>query len=319
MAQHFLLSAAARTLSLVRVARMTDEEAYDVFRKLRWQATKGEAVCPRCGCAACYEFKSRRIFKCKACLHQFTVTSSTIFASRKLPIRTYLLAIAISVNAVKGLSALQLSRDLDVQAKTAFVLAHKIRESMSADQDRYSPAGVVEIDGCHVGGHIRQTNRKEDRKDRRLAQHQTGKRRVVIVMRERGGRTLPFVVRSENEAVPTIVRRVRAGSTVHADEAASWDDLHAKFEVNRINHQIAFSDDGACTNQAESFFSRLRRAEYGQHHHLSGPYLRFYAGEMAWREDMRRESNGVQWERVIVGALSHAKSRNWCGYWQRAA
>ena len=62
--------------------------------------------------------------------------------SRKLPIRTYLLAIAISVNAVKGLSALQLGRDLDVQAKTAFVLAHKLRESMSADQDRYQPAAV---------------------------------------------------------------------------------------------------------------------------------------------------------------------------------
>ena len=82
--------------------------------------------------------------------------------------------------------------------------------------------------------------------------------------------------------------------------------------------QVAFSDEGSCTNQAESFFSRLRRAEFGQHHHISGPYLRFYAGEMAWREDMRRESNGVQWERATAGALSHGKSRNWCGYWQRA-
>ncbi|HEX2526588.1 MAG TPA: IS1595 family transposase [Geminicoccus sp.] len=319
MAQHFLLSAAARTLSLVRVARMTDEEAYDVFRKLRWQDTKGEAVCPRCECVACYEFKTRRIFKCKACLHQFTVTSSTIFASRKLPIRTYLLAIAISVNAVKGLSALQLGRDLDVQYKTAFVMAHKIRESMSADQDRYRPQGEVEIDGCYVGGHIRQANRKADRKDRRLAQHQTGKRRVVVVMRERNGRTLPFVVRSEEEAVSTIARRVQAGSTVHADEAASWDALHARFAMKRINHLVAFSDEGSCTNQAESFFSRLRRAEYGQHHHISGPYLRFYAGEAAWKEDMRRESNGVQLERATVGALSHGKSRNWCGYWQRSA
>ena len=140
-----------------------------MFRKLRWQAAKGEAVCPRGGCAVCYEFKTRRIFKCKGCFHQFTVTSSTIFASRKLPIRTYLLAIAISVNAVKGLSALQLGRDLDVQAKTAFVLAHKLRESMSADQDRYAPKGDVEIDGCYIGGSIRQENRKEDRKDRRLA------------------------------------------------------------------------------------------------------------------------------------------------------
>ena len=319
MAQHFLLSAKARTLSLARVARMTDEEAYETFRRLRWQDTHGKPVCPRCGCLGCYEFQSRRIFKCKGCLHQFTVTSSTIFASRKLPIRTYLLAIAIFVNAVKGISALQLGRDLDVQAKTAFVLAHKLRESMAADQAAYQPKGEIEIDGCYVGGSIRQENHKADRKDRRLAQHQTGKRRVVVVMRERGGRTVPFVVASEDQAVATIVRRVQPGSTVHADEASSWDSLHARFAMHRINHQTAFSDDGACTNQAESFFSRLRRAEWGQHHHISGVYLPFYAGEMAWREDMRREDNGLQYQRVIVGALSHPKSRNWCGYWQRAA
>ena len=82
---------------------------------------------------------------------------------------------------------------------------------------------------------------------------------------------------------------------------------------------VAFSDDGASTNQAECFFSRLRRAEFGQHHHISGEYLGFYAGEMAWREDMRREDNGDQYERMTADALRHPKSRNWCGYWQRHA
>jgi hypothetical protein len=82
---------------------------------------------------------------------------------------------------------------------------------------------------------------------------------------------------------------------------------------------VARSNKSFCTNLAEGFFFRLRRAEYSQHHHISGPYLRFYVGEMAWREDMRRESNGVQLERTTVGALSHGKSRNWCGYRQRAA
>ena len=106
-------------------------------------------------------------------------------------------------------------------------------------------------------------------------------------MRERQGRTLPFVVRSEDAGVPVIARRVATmAATVYADEAAVWDELHARFAVKRINHSVAFSDDGACTNQAESYFSRLRRAEFGQHHHISGVYLGFYAGEMAWREDM---------------------------------
>jgi len=319
MPQHFLLSAAARTLSLVRVARMADEEARATFRMIRWADTNGEPVCPACGCLACYELRVRPLFKCQGCGKQFSVTSGTIFHGRKLPVRDYLLAIALFVNAAKGISALQLGRDLNVSYKTAYVLAHKLREAMAADQARYQPKGEVEIDGAYFGGHVKPANRKENRVDRRLAEHQTGKRRVVVVMRERRGRTLPFVVRSEDEAVATVARRVQPGSTVYADEASHWDALHARFDAQRINHGFAFSDDGACTNQAESYFARLRRAEYGQHHHISGVYLRFYAGEMAWREDMRRETNGCQFERCTADALGHPKSRNWCGYWQRHA
>jgi transposase-like protein len=317
MAQHFLLSAKARTLSVVSVARMTEDEARAVFRSLRW--ADGEPVCPRCGCVAVYEYKARRIFKCQGCGHQFSITSGTIFASRKLAVRDILLAIAIFVNAAKGISALQLGRDLDVQYKTAFVLAHKLREAMAAEHADMTLAGDVEVDGAYFGGYVRPENRKEDRRDRRLRENQTGKRRVVVVMRERNGRTLPFVVKSEDQAVPTIRERVATGSTVYADEAASWDDLHAAYETKRINHSIAFVDDGACTNQAESYFSRLRRAEWGQHHHISGRYLVAYAGEMAWREDHRRVTNGEQFHRVIAASMAHPVSRVWKGYWQRAA
>lgn len=197
------------------------------------------------------------------------------------------MAIAIFVNGAKGVSALQLSRDLDVQYKTAFVLAHKLREAMAAEQKGLS--GMVEIDGAYFGGHIRQENRKEDRIDRRLAEHQTGKRKCVVAMRERGGRTLPFVVRTEDQAVPLVGQVVAHGSTLYADEAASWDALHARYETRRVNHSIAFMDDGVCTNQAESYFSRMRRAEIGQHHRI-GVHLSAYANEMAWREDVQRRA-----------------------------
>jgi transposase-like protein len=319
MAQHFLLSTAARSLSLAKVARMSEEEARDAFRLIRWSATEGQPVCPHCGCMAVYAYKSRPIFKCKGCEGQFSVTSGTIFASRKLPVRDYLLAIAIFVNEVKGKSALALSRDLNVQYKTAFVLAHKIREALSAEVENVQPAGEVEVDGCYVGGHLRPANYKENRIDRRLAKNQNGKRRVVVVMRERKGRTLPFVFKSEGEAVETIAERVAPNAVVHADEAAHWDKLHAIFLTKRINHQYAYSTEGACTNQAESFFSRIRRAEMGHHHHLSGPHLNAYAREMAWREDHRRVSNGEQYLMVAAAALAHPVSRQWKGYWQRSA
>ncbi|BBK40678.1 hypothetical protein STVA_06980 [Allostella vacuolata] len=318
MPQHFLLSAKARTLSVTKVARMSHEEAAQTFRALRWANNDGNPVCPSCGCTTCYEYATRPIFKCKGCGKQFSVTSGTLFASRKLPIRDYLLAIAIFVNAVKGISALQLGRDLDVSYKSAFVLAHKLREAMMAEQDELMLSGVVEVDGAYFGGTVRQENRKADRKDRRLLVNQTGKRRVVVVMRERGGRTITGVYRHEGQAVPTILDRVARGSTIMADEASSWDDLHAVYAAKRINHSVAFSDDGACTNQAESYFSRLRRAEWGQHHHLSSQYLACYAGEMAWREDYSRRSNGEQFTMIAAGALNRPVSRVWAGYWQRA-
>lgn len=316
MAQHFLLSTAARSLSLAKVARMTEEDARDAFRMIRWASTEGQPVCPHCGCMAVYAYKARPIFKCKGCEGQFSVTSGTIFASRKLPVRDYLLAIAIFVNEVKGKSALALSRDLNVQYKTAFVLAHKIREALAAEVETVQPGGVVEIDGCYIGGHLRPANYKENRIDRRKAVNQNGKRRVVVIMRERNGRTLPFVFKSEGESVQTIAERVAPSAIVHADEAAHWDKLHAIFLTKRINHQYAYSAEGACTNQAESFFSRIRRAELGHHHHLSGPYLAAYSREMAWREDHRRVSNGEQYLMVTAAALHHPVSRQWKGYWQ---
>jgi len=318
--QHFLLSAAARTLSLAKVARMSDEEAREAFKAIRWADTEGEPVCPHCDCAAVNTYKSRPIFKCKGCGKQFSVTSGTIFANRKMPLRDILLAIAIFTNGAKGYAALQLSRDLDCQYKTAFVLAHKIREALALEQDTGEVLkGEVEVDGMYAGGHIRPENKKEDRIDRRLAKHQNGKRKVVVVMRERNGRTLPFVFKSESAAVPAIISRVDRTATVFADEASHWDALHSRFAVKRINHSVEYSNDEACTNHAESFFSRLRRAEVGTHHHIAADYLDAYAAEMAWREDHRRVSNGEQFMRITRAAATAPVSRQWAGYWQRGA
>ncbi len=110
--QHFLLSAAARTLSVREAFALSDEAAFELFRELRWG--KGEeVVCPECGVVERHWFlPSRRQWRCKACAHTFSVTSGTIFAHHKLPLRVYLSAVALYTNAVKGLSALQMCRDL---------------------------------------------------------------------------------------------------------------------------------------------------------------------------------------------------------------
>jgi transposase-like protein len=317
MAQHFLLSAAARTLSLKAIYREGEEKAYAKFCEIRWAETNGQPVCPRCGSLDHYAIPTRRKFQCKGCKHQFSVTAGTVFASRKMAYVDLLGAICIFVNAVKGISALQLSRDLDCQYRTAFVLAHKLREALASETKDATLEGEVEIDGAYFGGHIRPANLKADRVDRRRARYQTGKRRVVVALRQRNGRTLPFVMQSEAEGVGLASQKAAKGTVFYADEASHWDALHAFLDTRRINHSEAYSLNGANTNSVESYFARLRRMVEGQHHGVSPKYLYQYANEAAWKEDHRRLSNGFAFDRTLNLALASPVSRAWAGYSQR--
>jgi transposase-like protein len=323
MTQHFLLSSRAKTLSLASVFRMTDAQAEDAFRKVRWPDTNGEPVCPKCGGLDAYSYRrdtGALCFECRACKAHFSISSGTLFASHKLPLRTYLAAIAVFCNEVKGKSMLAISRDLGVSYKCAFVLCHKMREAMAEELKGRTLGGEgkdVSVDGAYIGGYQKPANLKENRRDRRLAKNQNGKRKVVVIIREHGGASLPAVFKSEAAALGFIRAHVRPGTMVNADEANAWDGLHGRFEMKRINHGEAYSLDGACTNWAEEYFSRLRRGEIGHHHHISGPYLIRYAQEAAWREDGRRVANGEQVTRVAELAMAKKPSIDFSGYWQR--
>ena len=119
MSLHFLLKAEARTRSLVEVLGMSDDDAFTLFRRVRW-GDVDEVVCPHCGLVHRHYFRpTRKIWRCAGCQEDFSVTSGTIFAFHKLPLRLYLAAAILFTNAVKGISALQVGRDLGVSHKNA--------------------------------------------------------------------------------------------------------------------------------------------------------------------------------------------------------
>jgi len=249
-----------------------------------------------------------------------------LLAFHKLPLRVYLAAIAIFTNAVKGISALQLGRDLDVQYKTAFVLAHKIRESLMEQRDVSQLSGEIHMDGAYVNGHIRPKNKKEDRIDCRLAIHQKPNKRCVFVMRQKcqelaagAVKTLTFVLKAENQTdVSNLADEfVKKGSIICADESHAYDPLHAKFKTRRVHHSIEYrANDGTTNNLAESYFSRFRRMQYGQVHKFGNLYLANYANEAAYREDTRRWSNGDIFKDIVKKCARTLTHRDWCGYWQ---
>src|SRR3954464_8974182 len=197
---HFLNTPAARSLSIAQVLRLSDEEAFAVFQRVRFTANDGNPFCPACGCVKVYTLAETPVrWKCSACRKKFSVTSGTIFHSRKLAIRDYLAVIALFCNGVKGTPALQMSRDMNINPKSAFVLLHKLREAMGAEIAATGElSGEVEVDGAYFGSRIRTENRKADRRQQR----NESKQQVVVVARERGGNARTWVAGKEADAVP---------------------------------------------------------------------------------------------------------------------
>ncbi len=326
MSQHYLLSAKARTLSLAKLLAFSDAEARAMFAHVRW-GSKNEQVCPHCGVVREHYFRERQDrWRCRDCKEYFSVTSGTVFANAKLPLQKILGAIALYVNAVKGLSACQLMRDLDVQYKTALVLMHKVRESLWLKQDLTKFEGTVEVDGAYVHTYRRPKNKKAERKDRRLAENQNPEKCSVLVIRERGSeagegadRSRIVVIPSENsnDIVAAVRANVAPDATVVTDEANGFTELGIWFEHKVVPHNETYcTEDGTNQNQSESFIARFRRLLFGQIHKLKRKYLDVYAYEIAFREDTRRQDNGSIFARVLGACLRAKPSRDWSAYWQ---
>src|SRR3954469_2530777 len=134
MPAHFLNTPAARSLGIAQVLRLSDEEAFAGFQRVRFAANDGNPFCPACGCVKVYTLAETPVrWKCSAFRRKFSVTSCTIFHSRKLAIRDYLAIVALFANGVKGTSALQMSRDMNINPKSAFVMLHKLRKAMGVE------------------------------------------------------------------------------------------------------------------------------------------------------------------------------------------
>lgn len=295
--------------------------------------------------------------KSQGCGHTFSVLSGTPFENAKMGYRRLLMAMVAFIVNQKGISALALSRIIGGQYRTSYTFMHKIREVFSNDLDSANfeqLSGIVEIDGAHVSGSVRKPRKlkkpkpehktkvpkkwrvKEDKAPARQlrdkvdpsANPQHPNRRIVLVMRmmdprrKRGAmRTIAAVVRSENkEDINWLIKKyIKPGSTIRTDELPGYKHLVGEGYIHEtVNHSIEFStDDGINQNQAESYFSRLRRAIIGQFHRVTPKYMLDYAQEMAWREDVRRKDTFTQLHLLVRKVLASGVSADWFNYGRR--
>lgn len=157
-------------------------------------------------------------------------------------------------------------------------------------------------------------------------QEKLKKRRIVLVLRQlsqppgQGAvRTIARVVMAEDarNAVPVIKKYVALGTLIQSDEGHAYASLTAWYDHETVRHSAEYAtDNGINNNQAESYFGRMRRAEYGTYHGMRPQYLAFFASEIAWREDTRRQSLAQKFEGLLAVIFSCGLSKAWCGYFQ---
>ena len=268
------------TISTFELFQMfPDQESARVyFEARRWP---DGATCPACGEAMRIGTRKGGFYRCNACLLDFTIRTGTIFERSHVPLHKWLYAMYLLVTARKGISSMQLAKEIGITQKSAWFVLHRLREACGDDLAKLQ--GIVEIDETYVGGI--EANKHEHRK-LKAGRGAVGKT-AVLGMRERGGRTKGVKLASTDaQAIQdVIVQNVEVGSTLHTDEHGAYRDMGGLFFSHEsINHSAGeYSRDGVTTNGVESIFAVMKRGLHGVYHHASKKHLGRYVDEFAFR------------------------------------
>ena len=274
----------AETISVPQLFRMfpTEDSCYDWLEDARWE---GKPVCPHCGGMDNFTRPASKphAYWHKDCRKSFTVTTGTCMHATKRPLQDWIYAIYSVMTARKGVSAMQLSKELGVQYRTAWHMLHRIREA--CDRGDFTLANIVEADETYIGG--KESNKHESKKLKQ-GRGAVGKHAVAGVL-ERGGKVKAKPVEQSTAAtlIPFIEDSVEQGTTIYTDDAAAYGALPTI--LNQIAHETVAHSRGeyvrgeAHTNGIEAVWAVLKRSIHGTWHHVSPKHLARYVNEATFR------------------------------------
>ena len=251
-------------------------------------------TCPYCDSAdVARKRENHRVgrWNCHACKSSFNALSGTVMQGTKVPLQKWFLAIALMLNAKKSLSSSQMARDLELNQKTAWYLAMRIRAAMAdADDEADFLRGIVEADETYVGGKPRKPNRRDD--DAQPARRGRGTSKTpVIGAVERGG---DVVARPSKDVTADTIAEFIAGN-VDFDSLLITDEFPSYRRIGRrmlahatVDHGQYYVDGPFHTNTIEGFWSLVKRAWYGTHHHYSRGWMPAYIVEACWKYNIRK-------------------------------
>ena len=274
-------------MNLIHVMeRFPDQEScIEHLERVRW---RGTPHCPHWGSVSIRckkEDGEGRVgrWNCHDCKASFKVTHGTVFHGTKIPLQKWFLALSLVLNAKKGISSYQLQRDLDLNQKTAWFILVRIRAEMLKKTNALLLQGIIEADETYIGGRPRRENKKEDRKPAKRG-HGTSKTAVIGAV-ERGGKVVAQI--AENLTGRTLLRFIRKvvkieNSELMTDEYHGYRQFASMMKHEVINHQEQYVEGDKHTNTIEGFWSLLKRAWYGSHHHYQTAYIPLYIAERCY-------------------------------------
>lgn len=262
------------------------------------------SICPACKAGERVTTRKGGFYRCNACQIDFTIRTGTIFERSHVPLHKWLYAMYLLVTARKGISSMQLAKEIGITQKSAWFVLHRIREACGGPK-LAKLKGIVELDECFIGGKERN---KHEHKKLRAGRGAVGKT-AVLGMRERDGRTVlaPMNERTMQAVTAQIHGNIELGTQLYTDDGIVFSDLDGLFfKHESVNHSAGeYSRGIATTNSIESVWAVLKRGVYGTFHHISPKHVGRYTDEFAWRLNEGNVKNHTT-ERLdsMVGAIS---------------
>lgn len=294
-----------KTLQEAIVYFSDKDRAFDFAVKLCYP--DGFVVCPRCNSKDHRFIKTRYIWFCKVCKHQFSLKVGTIFEDSPLGLDKWMVAFWMLCNCKNGVSSMEIHRTLGITQKSAWFMLQRLRlalrDTFYGSKLGSGPDSEVEVDETYIGGKARNMHASRRRK---LTGRVQDDKVTVMGFMERGGKVRTQIVRDrlKTSLQPEIRRHVQAGAALYTDAHGAYSGLDAEYQHQIVDHAVKYVDGRVSTNTLENFWSLLKRGLHGTYVSVEPFHLFRYLDEQMFRFNNRKYMNDSQRFKLAMGQVS---------------